>query len=151
MTAAPEHAAPGVDTEEQAALRASVASLLEKRSDSAAVRAAFASQDGFDPALWSTLVEQIGAAALSIPEEHDGAGATWVETHLVCEELGRGLTPSPMLGSAVLAAQAVLATGDAADAARLLPAFDSGDHIHPSEAGYRAMGDAVDLRLFGRN
>ena len=42
MTAAPEHAAPGVDTEEQAALRASVASLLEKRSDSAAVRAAFA-------------------------------------------------------------------------------------------------------------
>jgi alkylation response protein AidB-like acyl-CoA dehydrogenase len=127
MTAAPEHAAPGVDTEEQAALRASVASLLEKRSDSAAVRAAFASQDGFDPALWSTLVEQIGAAALSIPEEHDGAGATWVETHLVCEELGRGLTPSPMLGSAVLAAQAVLATGDADAAARLLPGIAAGE------------------------
>lgn len=30
----------------------------------------------------------------------------------------------------------------------ILLAFDSGDHIHPSDAGYRAMGDAVDLRLF---
>jgi len=40
--------APGVDTEEQAALRESVAALLEKKSDSAAVRAAIASEDGFD-------------------------------------------------------------------------------------------------------
>jgi lysophospholipase L1-like esterase len=32
--------------------------------------------------------------------------------------------------------------------ARLLPAFDSGDHAHPNDAGYKAMADAVDLRLF---
>ena len=114
--ATPATATPGVDTEEQAALRQSVAALLEKKSDSAAVRAAFSSDDGYDPALWATLVDQIGAAALSIPEEHDGAGATWLETHLVCEELGRRLTPSPMLGSAVLAAQAVLADHGAVDA-----------------------------------
>lgn len=31
---------------------------------------------------------------------------------------------------------------------RLLPAFDCGDHLHPSPAGYRAMGEAVPLRLF---
>lgn len=30
----------------------------------------------------------------------------------------------------------------------LRPDYDSGDHIHPSEAGYRAMGDAIDLSLF---
>jgi lysophospholipase L1-like esterase len=30
---------------------------------------------------------------------------------------------------------------------RLLPAYDSGDHLHPSDAGYRAMAAAVDLRL----
>jgi lysophospholipase L1-like esterase len=29
---------------------------------------------------------------------------------------------------------------------RLLPAFDSGDHLHPNNAGYRAMAAAVDLR-----
>jgi len=31
---------------------------------------------------------------------------------------------------------------------RLLPAFDSGDHLHPSPAGYAAMADAVPLSLF---
>jgi lysophospholipase L1-like esterase len=31
---------------------------------------------------------------------------------------------------------------------RILPAFDSGDHGHPNDAGYRAMADAIDLSLF---
>lgn len=31
---------------------------------------------------------------------------------------------------------------------RILPAYDSGDHAHPNDAGYRAMADAVDLFLF---
>ena len=31
---------------------------------------------------------------------------------------------------------------------RVLPAFDSGDSLHPSDAGYRAMGEAIDLGLF---
>ena len=31
----------------------------------------------------------------------------------------------------------------------LKPEYDSGDHIHPSEAGYKAMADAVSLTLFG--
>ena len=32
----------------------------------------------------------------------------------------------------------------------LLPAFDSGDHLHPSPAGYRAMGESIPLSLFGQ-
>ena len=28
---------------------------------------------------------------------------------------------------------------------RLLPAFDSGDHLHPNDAGYAAMAEVVDL------
>jgi lysophospholipase L1-like esterase len=31
---------------------------------------------------------------------------------------------------------------------QFLPAYDSGDHLHPNDAGYKAMADAVDLRLF---
>ena len=31
---------------------------------------------------------------------------------------------------------------------RLLPAYDCGDHLHPSPAGYEAMGDAIPLALF---
>jgi lysophospholipase L1-like esterase len=33
---------------------------------------------------------------------------------------------------------------------RMLPAYDSGDHLHPSPAGYRAMGEAIPLALFRR-
>lgn len=31
---------------------------------------------------------------------------------------------------------------------RMLPAYDCGDHLHPSDAGYRRMGDSIDLSLF---
>jgi lysophospholipase L1-like esterase len=40
-----------------------------------------------------------------------------------------------------------LAMRDPADPARLRAAYDSGDHLHPSPAGYRAMADTIDLTL----
>jgi lysophospholipase L1-like esterase len=40
-----------------------------------------------------------------------------------------------------------LVTRDPARPTRFLPAFDSGDHLHPSDVGYQAMADAIDLRL----
>jgi lysophospholipase L1-like esterase len=33
---------------------------------------------------------------------------------------------------------------------RFLPAYDSGDHLHPNDAGHKAMGEAVELSLFAR-
>jgi lysophospholipase L1-like esterase len=32
--------------------------------------------------------------------------------------------------------------------ARLLPLYDSGDHLHPNDAGYEVMGNAIELKLF---
>ena len=90
-----------VPTREHTELASSVRNLLAKRSDSQAVRDAF---NGFDTELWSTLCEQMGVAALAIPEESGGAGFTLAETHVVLEELGRALTPSPLLASVVAAA-----------------------------------------------
>lgn len=40
--------------------------------------------------------------------------------------------------------------GDPAHPDRLLPAYDSGDHLHPSPAGYRRMGEGIPLVLFDR-
>jgi lysophospholipase L1-like esterase len=37
---------------------------------------------------------------------------------------------------------------DPAHTTQLLPRFDSGDHLHPDDAGYQAMADAIDLSLF---
>jgi len=36
---------------------------------------------------------------------------------------------------------------DPANPAQLLPAYDSGDHLHPNDAGYQAIADSVSLRL----
>jgi lysophospholipase L1-like esterase len=41
-----------------------------------------------------------------------------------------------------------MVTRDPAAPTKFLPAYDSGDHLHPGDAGYKAMGDAVDLALF---
>ena len=39
---------------------------------------------------------------------------------------------------------------DPAAPTRLLAAYDSGDHLHPSDAGYKAMADAIDLSMIKR-
>jgi lysophospholipase L1-like esterase len=40
------------------------------------------------------------------------------------------------------------AVRDPAHPDRVLAAYDSGDHLHPSDAGYKAMADSIDLKLF---
>jgi len=37
---------------------------------------------------------------------------------------------------------------DPAHPEAMLPAYDSGDHLHPDDAGYAAMGNSIDLKLF---
>jgi len=37
---------------------------------------------------------------------------------------------------------------DPSHPSRVLPGYDSGDHVHPNDLGYRAMADAIDLSLF---
>jgi alkylation response protein AidB-like acyl-CoA dehydrogenase len=113
-------------SEEQQELAATVRSLLAKRADSAAVRAAMASESGYDLPLWRTLCEQIGVAALAIPENYGGAGFTLLESMIVLEEVGRSLAPSPLLSSLVTA-EALLAGGTAEAKQRLLPRIAAGE------------------------
>jgi alkylation response protein AidB-like acyl-CoA dehydrogenase len=80
----------------------------------------------YDESLWLTLCEQIGVAALGIPEDYDGAGFTLFESLIVLEEVGRSLAPSPLLSSLV-AAEALLAGGDEDARKRLLPRIAAGE------------------------
>ena len=41
-----------------------------------------------------------------------------------------------------------LATHDPVHPARYLPLYDSGDHLHPNDAGHRAIATEIDLRIF---
>ncbi|WP_410611728.1 acyl-CoA dehydrogenase family protein [Amycolatopsis sp. lyj-109] len=115
-----------METEEARALRDAVRALLTRRSGPEAVRAAMDSPLGHDDKLWSTLCEQIGVAALAIPEHYGGAGAGLAEVCVVLAELGRTLTPAPMLGSAVLCGEALLRTGNDEACERLLPGIAAG-------------------------
>jgi lysophospholipase L1-like esterase len=38
---------------------------------------------------------------------------------------------------------------DPAHPTRMLARWDSGDHLHPNDLGYRHMADSIDLALFG--
>ena len=40
------------------------------------------------------------------------------------------------------------AVADKADPLTIAAAYDSGDHLHPKDAGYKAMAEAIDLKLF---
>ena len=42
------------------------------------------------------------------------------------------------------------ATRDPQQPKRFLPQYDRGDHLHPSDAGYQAMANAIQLSLFAR-
>ena len=119
-------------TPEQDELVATVRAVLTKLADSQAVRAAIASSTGYDEGLWRVLTEQVGVAALAIPEEYDGAGATLVEACLVLEEIGRSLAPTPML-SGLITSQCLLGADPrvagliGAGAAELLPRIAAGE------------------------
>ena len=98
-------------SEERELLRETVAALVDKHASSAAVREAMASERGYDETLWKLLCEQVGAAALVVPEELGGAGGELADAAVVLEELGKALVPTPLLGT-TLAELALLAAAE---------------------------------------
>jgi len=77
-------------------------------------------------AAWATLA-QAGWPGLEVPEDLGGAGATFAETAVVVEELGRAATTSPYLGTAVLGVGALRLVAPAPERDRLLAAIAAGD------------------------
>jgi alkylation response protein AidB-like acyl-CoA dehydrogenase len=98
-------------SEERELLRDTVAALVDKHASPAAVREAMAADRGYDEALWKLLCEQVGAAALVVPEELGGAGGELADAAVVVEELGKALVPTPLLGT-TLAELALLAADE---------------------------------------
>ena len=95
-------------SDERELLRETVAALVDKHASPEAVRQAMESERGYDESLWKLLCEQVGAAALVVPEELGGAGGELADAAIVIEELGRSLVPTPLLGT-TLAELALLA------------------------------------------
>ena len=101
-------------SEEREMLRETVAALVEKHASPAAVRQAIESDRGYDESLWKLLCEQVGAAALVVPEDLGGAGGELADAAVVLEELGKALAPTPLLGTTL--AELALLSADEPDA-----------------------------------
>src|SRR5262245_28275634 len=101
--------------------------------------------DGFGTALWKQFGE-LGLTGILIPESQGGAGLGAVEAGVVLEEIGRNLTPSPFLTTAVAAVRALEGS---AQAERWFPgilagetvaalAIDEGKHHNPAGVALEA-------------
>ena len=61
--------------------------------------------EGYDPAVWSQMADQLGLQALTIPEEFGGSGFSYVELVVVLEEMGRALLCAPFFSTVALGGQ----------------------------------------------
>ncbi|MEE8165393.1 MAG: acyl-CoA dehydrogenase family protein [Myxococcota bacterium] len=114
-------------SDEHGELRRTVRNFLEKDSDEKRVRELMASEQGYDPASWSRMAEELGIVGLIVSERHGGAGFGMVELAIVAEEMGRVLLCAPYLSSAVLATSALELAADEAAQNEILPKLASGE------------------------
>ena len=113
-------------------------------------------KDGFGHGLWKQFAE-LGLSSICIPKSHGGTDLGATEAALVLEEIGRNLTPSPFLVTAVVAARAILGTGHAdhwyprilAGDAVLTLAVDEGPEHEPERTVLRAEREGNGFVLSG--
>ena len=116
-------------SDEQEELRAAVRRFLAEKSPETEVRRLMDTTEGYDPAVWSQMADQLGLQSLTIPEEFGGSGFTYVELLVVLEEMGAALLCAPFFSSVVLAANALLTSGDDEAKKSYLPGIASGEKI----------------------
>ena len=94
-------------SEEQDELRRAVRRFLQDKSPESEVRRLMETTDGYDPAVWSQMADQLGLQSLTIPEEYGGSGFSYVELIVVLEEMGAALLCAPYFSTVALAANAL--------------------------------------------
>lgn len=76
---------------------------------------------------------------------YEGAGYARENGEVIRDAVNRWIRTSGAFDAVV---DFEAATRDPANPKRFRPEFDPGDHLHPNDAGYKAMADAVDLAIF---
>ncbi|ASK88158.1 acyl-CoA dehydrogenase family protein [Sphingorhabdus sp. SMR4y] len=116
-------------------------------------------KDGFSHALWKQFAE-MGFTGILIGEDEGGLGLGHVEAGTVLEEIGRNLTPSPFLTTAVAGVEALNAGGKAlrdqyfpgilAGETVLGLAIDEGAKHRPDQIGMAATREGNGFKLDGK-
>lgn len=135
-----------------AAERAPVAQLRKLRDDSDAV--------GFSREVWKEMAD-MGWAGVLVPENYGGVGFGYVGAGLIAEEIGRNLSATPLLSTAVLGVTALLKGSSEAQKQAVLPQVVTGDLLlavaldergrhAPFNIATRATSSAGKYRLSGK-
>jgi len=118
-------------TEEQTMLADSLRRYFAKSYTMPLRRAAMSERRGFSAAHWQAFAE-MGVLALNVPEAHGGlatGAGNPLDTMVVMKEIGRALAVEPYLMTAVVCANAIALSGNAAQQASLLPGIADGSLI----------------------
>ena len=115
-------------TQEQQILRTAAREFLEAECPTSLVREVEGSSEGHSPDLWRKIAG-LGWLGISLPERYGGTGGSLTDQTVLFEEIGRALTPGPLLVSSVLAAHIVLNAGSDRQKDSLLPGIISGDLV----------------------
>ena len=113
--------------EDQTALQDTIRDFVGENAPVKHMRALRDAKDptGFSRDLWKSFAE-MGFTGILIGEDEGGLGLGHVEAGVVLEEIGRNLSPSPFLTTAVAAVEALKGT---AHAARWFPGILAGDTV----------------------
>ena len=150
---------PLYHTEDQAMLLDTVKPFIAEAAPVKHLRQLRDSNDetGFSRDLWKQFAE-MGFTGIMVPEAQGGLGLGHVEAGIVLEEIGRNLTPSPMLTTAVAAVEALKASGRLSEEwlpriargeAIVALAVDEGAKHHPSAATLAAERSGNGFKLSG--
>ena len=118
------------------------------------------SEDGFDRSTWAAMAE-MGWTGVLVPEEHGGAEMGHVAAGVIAEEMGRTLTASPYISTAIMGATALTRHGSDAQKSEWLPkivageaitavAADEGRKHNPSSVTVKAERAGNGFKLKGR-
>ena len=148
-------------TEEQSMLRDAARTWTQEKSPVSAFRKMRDSGAplGYDPAAFNEMAE-MGWTGVIIPEEYGGSDFGYLSLGLVLEELGRTLTASPLLATALATASALILGGTTAQKEAWLPkiatgeavgalAVDEGPHHNPEKVAVAAKKDGAGYSISG--
>ena len=115
-------------TEEEQMLREAAAGFLAEKASTPALRALRDSGDetAYDATVWQEMVE-MGWASIAIPEAYGGLGYGYTGLGVVLEQVGRNLSASPLEGSVLIGATALLTLGTEAQKNEWLPRIAGGE------------------------
>ena len=117
-------------TEDQELIAKTARDFADERSPVSRMRALRDANDPmrFSPALWKEMAE-LGWLGIPFPEKLGGAGMGFAELAIVLEVLGRNLAPEPFQSNVLLAGQAILLGGSAAQQEKWLTPLVKGEKL----------------------